>query len=313
MSIINQLSFSNIIVRPFFVMWSKTGKASGLLYQMIEKYSVKFNSEKYRRVMFNGATFDCVLKDHVQQKIFFFGAYEPIELNTLLGLVKPGQVIIDAGANVGAYSLPIAKHLDGQAEVHAFEPVPENYYLLSNNYKLSGSPKNLFLNNVALWNKIENLEFNLSEHHKDNAGSFTAGKVSNTVKKLTCKAITLDSYALDKNLTRIDIIKMDIEGAEKFAIEGAMEVIKKFRPIIFIEINKTACQLMGYSTNELISPFLQINYKVYRLGSSVAESGWIKDVNEIIQANVILFPEDYKLNLIEHDVKKIKKKFLNFS
>ena len=310
MNFMNNFSIADLLLRPFFLMWSKTGRASGWLYEAIEKYSPLFSEKKHRRTMLGGATFDCSLKDHVQQKIFFFGVYEPLELNTLLDMVKPGDVVIDAGANIGAYCLPIAKHLNGTVEVHAFEPIPDNFQLLSRNYELSGSPENLHLNQVALWNKAESLEFSLAVHHKNNIGSFTIGKVANVSKKVTCQTITLDTYSQQKKLARVDVIKMDIEGAEKFALEGSLEVIKKFRPKIFIEINKTACQQAGYSIDELIAPLLQLNYRIYKFGKFPAKGDWIKNVQNITQENVILFPEDYDLAKIEYDIKKTKRKFL---
>ena len=139
-------------------------------------------------------------------------------------LVQEGDTVIDCGGNIGAFSIYAATRAPG-VKVLAFEPEP--------------ATREAFLHNVGingLESRVECLPYGLSNRESTfqivrRTDCFTmhrlteaaAGETTDTVK-----CIPIDS-CLDK-LTRCDVIKMDIEGAEQSALEGAAQTLRRFRP-----------------------------------------------------------------------------------
>jgi len=158
--------------------------------------------------------------------IFFEGPYE-------LGNVhlKQGDVVIDAGANMGLFSA-VASVKYG-CKCIAFEPIPstiDNY--LSKTKELNG---NITIEMYALSNVNKVLNFNLTKfsvtHHCADLNIPSIQK--EPMQTLAVQAITLDDYVMQKNI-KVDFIKADIEGSERYLLMGAQRVLKEFAPKISI-------------------------------------------------------------------------------
>ncbi len=143
--------------------------------------------------------------------------------------VKEGDVIIDAGANYGYLAIYYAKRTGANGKVFAFEPDGANIRAMNENIVLNNEVKNVDVVTDLIWNKNEEVEF----YEAGTVGSSVHYKPDETkiVKK---KAITIDSFVQQKGLTKLDFIKMDIEGAEIEALEGAVDTLQKLRPSMSI-------------------------------------------------------------------------------
>lgn len=153
-------------------------------------------------------------------------------------IIKPGQVLIDGGANIGAFSIPIATHVQ-DIKIIAFEPEPLIFETLI---------KNVELNNLK--DKIICYPFGLSDKESDlilksNQNCFTMAQFSNkkiennTILQLSkdeniVKCVSLDRFLEETGINRCDAIKLDIEGAERMALVGASTIIKKYNPNLSI-------------------------------------------------------------------------------
>src|SRR5438445_13396629 len=84
---------------------SRYPKAPGYLYQIVERCGARLAVQPLECQLFNGMKMTCDLADQIQRQIYFVGAYEPIEVYLLRYLLRPGMVVIDAGANVGQHTL----------------------------------------------------------------------------------------------------------------------------------------------------------------------------------------------------------------
>lgn len=140
--------------------------------------------------------------------------------------VKLGNVIMDAGANVGAISLLFSKLVGDNGVVHAFEPDKYNIKTMRENLQLNeGASENVVIHDALLWNENTMVDF-------EEAGTVGSSAVwfsgSNTLVKK--RAVTIDSWVVENQLTQLDFIKMDIEGAEIEALEGCVETIKNLAP-----------------------------------------------------------------------------------
>lgn len=292
-----------------FRLWAQTGIALGWLYKKVDQSANRFQKKICRTQILGDQFMDCKLGDHIQRQIYFFGAYEPVESFLLKSMLESGDVIVDAGANIGFYTLMMAHPLvDGQ--VHAFEPVPSNFAILKHNILSSNQARKIVLNNAGLWHEKSILKFSLDMDMENNIGSFTAGKVENSISQNQCPVLTLDEYC--KDFQRFDFMKMDIEGAELSALRGAQKTIEKFRPQFLIEINRKACERFNYTPQDIADFFKKLNYRFYLVGDIDARSREIDNFLQIEQANVIVFNEKraHKL-LTTWDSKKIKKYFID--
>lgn len=139
---------------------------------------------------------------------------------------KENDIVVDAGANMGHISIFLSKQVGENGKVYCFEPDKFNVKMLNENKALNTDlPDNIIIEDLLLWNENTLIDFEEAGTVGSSAVWFSGS--DNVVKK---QAVTLDSWAKERNLVKLDFIKMDIEGAEIEALEGAVEVINRFSP-----------------------------------------------------------------------------------
>lgn len=292
----------------FFRIWAWVGFLPGLMHKYLDKNLFRFKNVKKIRKIVGDNQIECELSDHVQGRIYFMGIYEPIESYLFSQLIENNSIVIDAGANIGSYSLlsaSKAKH------VYSFEPIKENLEKLKKNIFLS-KKINITVINKGLWSKNDVLKFSIDATiNQYNAGTYTAQESKNSSINIECPVTTLDAYISENNVSKVDYIKMDIEGSELFALQGAQNTIKKFKPTILLEINKKACESFGYPCQNIYDFLSQWDYKAFRIESLPENSGFISDFSNIVQANIIFLNEkDISRFSINWNYKKIKSYFV---
>ncbi len=153
--------------------------------------------------------------------------YEPVQW------VKPreGQVFIDVGGYVGSYSISAARAVGPTGRVVTLEPDSRNRRQLESNLALNGIT-NCQVLPVAAWSRSGSIGW-----HQDSTPVFH--KVESSESSRAMEAVSIDDLVRRLSLTRVDWIKMDIEGAEVDALRGAAETLNTFRPQLFIEIHET--------------------------------------------------------------------------
>jgi FkbM family methyltransferase len=140
--------------------------------------------------------------------------------------VKTGDFIIDAGSNCGHISIFFSKLIGENGKIFAFEPDKFNIERISKNINLNPELfDNIKIQDLLLWNKNEKIDF----YEAGTVGSSAVWLPDNehSVKK---QATTIDSWVINNEIKQLDFIKMDIEGAEIEALEGAIETIKTLKP-----------------------------------------------------------------------------------
>jgi FkbM family methyltransferase len=139
--------------------------------------------------------------------------------------VSAGEVIVDAGAFNGILMNIFAAQVGPSGRVLAFEPDAINRERALRNWKLNGSPAHVELIPVGLWDCRTEVQF--CERGALGSSAFWDGPGGHKVKIHTT---TLDHVVSERNLGRVDFVKMNIEGAEIKALRGAMETIRRFKP-----------------------------------------------------------------------------------
>ena len=149
------------------------------------------------------------------------GKYEEYETILMLSQVKKESVVVDVGANIGYYTLLLVQKCK---KVYAFEPDKECFLILKKNVEENK------LGNVVLINKAvgDKNEQRAIIKDKSNYGNSRVGEG----KGVEC--VRLDDVIKEK----VDLMKIDVQGYEEKVIEGAKKIIKKDKPILFIECYK---------------------------------------------------------------------------
>ena len=167
--------------------------------------------------------------------------------------------IIDIGANIGVHSLEFADLVGENGKVYAFEPQRIVYYQLCANIIANGYD-NIYAINKALSNKngstfIEKQNFYLDELL--NIGDTHISDQGEPVDE-----IRLD----DLNLDNVSLIKIDVQGYETFVLEGAIETIKRNKPIILIEVEDSQLKLFNKTSTDIIEFFDSVSYNMCKIG-----------------------------------------------
>jgi FkbM family methyltransferase len=278
-------------------LWSRFPKAPGYLYQIVERWGARLASHPIDCRLFTGARLSCDLGDDVQRHIYFFGAYEPIEAQLFTFLLKPGMVVVDAGAHVGQYSLIAAKSVGPDGEVHAFEPVPATFARLEAHVTANGFASTVRLNRTALWRGNDELTVSLPLGEPKNSGAYTAAPLLSAIDRVSAPGVALDDYVERRGLRRLDVVKMDIEGAELFALEGATRSIARWHPVLLMEINEVACRRMGYEPARLWEHLAPYGYRMWALGQGPESCRVLDDLDGIHRADVIFHTQALPLTM----------------
>jgi len=167
-------------------------------------------------------------------------------------------VFIDVGAHVGRYTIPIAKFLSNEGIVLAVEAAPENYVALVKNVKLN-ELNNILVFNIAAWREEGELTLHFSEY----SGRHTVKGSSNLICKVLARPI--DAIIAEYGIKRVDMVKIDVEGAEVEVLEGMKGSIEKFKPNLLIEVS--------WANAECVYKFLkEINYEAEEIPRSQTSS-----------------------------------------
>ena len=186
------------------------------------------------------------LGDAEQRKIYFFGHYhERYEAALVARVLTPGEVFWDVGANIGYFSLVAAAAVGEQGEVAAFEPGSAALARLQENASLNPDRK-IRIFNVAV--AASDGEAVLYSHPEiaDSSASLYAGAAGGAGGE-TCATVALDRFLEKEGLRPPDFIKLDVEGAEMAALQGAAAILADFRPLLLVEMEEKNLQAAGAS------------------------------------------------------------------
>ncbi len=183
--------------------------------------------------------------DSVEQAIVYQGLLEPEDVRFFLSLLEPGMTVFDVGANLGTYALLAARRVGPSGRLHAFEPGPATADRLRGNVRLNGL-SNVVVNQAAVSDRAGVITLYLQDDSDCN--TLTAGAGT----PVQVPALTLDDYVGTHNLGQVDVLKMDVEGAEVTALRGGGRLLAAPRaPLILLEFNPQALEKAGSSVSEL--------------------------------------------------------------
>lgn len=180
------------------------------------------------------------------------GSYEPEESSLLLESARDCAIVFDIGANVGFYSLHWSRRLAKHGAVHAFEPVPRTYSRLARNVALNGLSDVVTVNNLGLSDQTRGDRMFLPNFSGSGAASIINLHPEESSEEVDVRLTTLDKYVSDNQIICLDLMKIDVEGAELMVLRGGMETISQHRPLIFTELLRKWSRAFGYHPNDVI-------------------------------------------------------------
>lgn len=197
--------------------------------------------------------FACHVREHMGSHIFFRGAYSYHLLPILRAHLPENGVFLDIGANQGEFTVAGAL-LAPRGRVISIEPVSKNRRRLQVNIEL-----NLFEHVVvvplALSDEEGELEiydrmteFDDGTMHEGLATLYAYGSRTEPVE--TVQVRRLDKVAAEWALDRLDVVKIDVEGAEWPALRGGEQLLRKHRPVLIIEVGEDTCRAAGYAPED---------------------------------------------------------------
>ena len=162
-----------------------------------------------------------------------YSAQQGGDLRLLLSFLQSGAVVIDVGAHIGTFTVPIAKHVGEKGRVYAIEATKETFSILNKNCQENAVGEQVVtMNNIVSDKSGDTYNVTKNSLKKGNRGRISYSKSNNHSGE---KSISLDD-AFEGN-DRLDLIKIDAEGVDDLVILGAIKLIEKFRPVIQFERN----------------------------------------------------------------------------
>lgn len=179
------------------------------------------------------------------------GTLFPAKLREIFqAAIRPGDCVIDGGSNLGFFSLLAAPLIKGKGRIVAFEPDPATFAFLQQNVEDNGFESLIQVERKALTNANGIFEFSLcAEEPMRNSlipnSELTGGRIA-------ISGVRLDDFLTATGLDKVDVIKLDLEGAEPLALDGMREILKSVRLLVF-EVNEIQLAEVGADPVELIA------------------------------------------------------------
>jgi FkbM family methyltransferase len=208
-----------------------------------------------------GLRFDLDLRDNLQRTLYFTGRYEPALTDLLLREVRRGDVVLDIGAHIGVHALVTARRLRdlGGGRVIAVEPTPDSVAALRRVAVRHGLRVRVVEMAFGRQNGVVPIRAD-PEYGDADAGvrsQFTTGTT------VTCAlVVTLDDWAEHDGPDRLDIIKIDVEGAEPDVLAGATRSLRRCRPrLVVVEVKDRILARAGTDAEAVRRPLREAGYR----------------------------------------------------
>lgn len=212
-------------------------------------------------------TWELDLNEGIDFSIFLQGRFEPSTSRALDRLVKPGDHVIDVGANIGAHTLPLAARVGSAGKVIALEPTGFAFAKLRRNVALNPDlGSRIRLHQAMLADRADaplEAEIYSSWPLKGRDGDLHPILRARGMATTGARVSTLDQLIMQEPLERVDVIKIDVDGHECSVIEGGQECLSAFLPTLVLELAAYTLVERGTSLEQLLALLLSHGYRFF--------------------------------------------------
>jgi len=223
--------------------------------------------------------------DSIGKEICQNGCYEPDTVALLDRLLEQGSVYVDVGAHVGHHVLIGSARVGSGGGVHAFEADPATFRELLRNVNINRCA-NVRVNNQAVADNSGTAHFFLADVSLSSANSL--GKTVHTSdKRIDVTVTTLDAYFAACRADRVDVIKVDVEGAELLVLRGAVNALTRYQPTLILEFSRHSAAF-NYTSRDLADELRAMDFELFRVAAMPLQP-WV-DSGEESYYNVLAVP-----------------------
>lgn len=208
------------------------------------------------------------LSEHMQRRIFWMGYYSNDIVGLIDCLLKPGMVVVDVGANIGEISMVAARRVGASGKVVSFEPVTAIADQLTEHIKINNLSQIMVVRKALGQITREHMPIYSScgqtvpDEHHGLASLYGEGQ-GDAIDYVTMT--TLDQVTADLALHRVDLLKIDIEGGELPCLKGAEQLLRRWHPMIIVEVQDFSAKKAGWSVDELFSYLQVFGYEFFSI------------------------------------------------
>jgi FkbM family methyltransferase len=243
----------------------------------------------------DGLTFRIHPNDQLSRALYVSSTYEPNTMSVIRALLAPGSVVFDVGANAGVFSVAASRWVTPGGHIYAFEPSPREYDRLLDNIQLnvleaivtpvraavSAAPGRAML-------RVASAQYG----GLNTLGSRFPYDGVDTAAMEEVEVTTLDAFVDRHPLGRVDVVKMDIEGAEAAALAGAVRTLRQFRPALVLELFSRSLAANGAGISDVEQHLRDADYRCFRIDDETAALLPVPDLTGLDEQNVVALPAE---------------------
>jgi FkbM family methyltransferase len=178
------------------------------------------------------------------------GTYEVTGLELFTRLAAVSTVVVDVGGNIGVYACAAAAHLPTGGQVITFEPAPDNLVYLERNLARNGLADRVVVVAAAVGAEAGQMALHLSRDHGLHSAS--AANLDQPGRILSVPVVTLDDHLDEHGLDMVDLLKIDIQGFDGYALRGARRTIARCQPTLLVEFEPVALANCGFDPSAFV-------------------------------------------------------------
>ena len=206
--------------------------------------------------------------DLVARRILVIGDWQPEVWRALSNGLSEGSVFLDVGAHIGYDTLKGSRKVGPAGKVIAFEPNPRTLEILRGNIAASHAT-NVVVQPIACTDKDETITLFDSTMEANSGASSLSLQTADSQRKGTLPSYQvrgrpIDDVVRELGLVRVDVIKMDVEGAETMVVRGARQTLLRFHPRVVTEVVAEHLKNLNSSVDELTALMAELGYTQHR-------------------------------------------------
>lgn len=218
-----------------------------------------------------------------------YNEFEQMETEFVKRLLRQNMTVVDAGAHHGLYTLLASKRVRWDGRVIAVEPSPRECARLEKHLRLNRC-SNTDLVACALGEDPGETDLYLVDGVQDWCNSLRPPAVDEPVRTVRVSVRRLDDVLAELGVSKVDFLKLDVEGAELSVLYGAMKLLhRESRPAILAEVQDTRTQPWGYAAREIVQFLIRMDYRWF----AIAAKGALLPIScdqETYDANLVALP-----------------------
>ena len=257
--------FLNVFRRAFTIpfiekfMQKKMLQNSTGIYRKLIPSNYLYKRGSYRQFKRGDINYKLDISNVVDHLLYF--GISDSDYTSILPQIKAASVILDIGGNIGTTALYFAS-INQKCRILSFEPHPDTFKRAKENLGLNNF-KNVEVINIGLGERKEKLKLYEVNQYNPGMNRVLTGERNFPYKEIFIEK--LDDFLVEKGISRVDIMKIDVEGFELSVLKGGNKIIRLSKPILFIELDDDNLKENGVDVKMLIQWLQDTGYKnIYR-------------------------------------------------